>query len=67
MNNKGKGSVEEWTQMKGRGEGEIVDKNKSRRGVEKSKERRSVEYSIVGCKVIAAFIIIFEMCRREGV
>ncbi len=27
---------------------------------------RSVEYSIVGCKVIVAFII-FEMCKRDDV
>ncbi len=44
----------------------IVEKNKSRRGVEKS-IKMSVEYLIVGCKVVIAFIIIFGMCKREGV
>jgi hypothetical protein len=44
----------------------LVEKNKSRKGVEKN-IKRSVEYSIVGCKVVIAFIIIFGMCRREGV
>jgi hypothetical protein len=43
---------------KGRG---IVENNRSKRGVEKSKER-SVEYSVVGFKVVVAFIIIFGMC-----
>jgi len=45
----------------------IVNKNKSKRGVEKNKERRSAEYSGIGCKVFAAFIIIFKMCKREGI
>jgi hypothetical protein len=49
----------------GRGSG-IVEKNKSRKGVNKSKER-SVEYSTIGYKVTATFIIIFKMCRKEGV
>jgi hypothetical protein len=40
----------------GRGS-KIVEKNRSRRGVEKSRER-SVEYSTVGCKVAITFIII---------
>jgi hypothetical protein len=52
--------------MKARGGSEILEKNRSRRGVEKNK-KRSVEYSVVGYKVIVAFIIIFGMCRREGV
>jgi hypothetical protein len=48
----------------GRGNG-IVEKNKSRRGVENSRERRLVEYSTIGCKVIVVFII--KMCKREGI
>jgi hypothetical protein len=53
--------------MKARGGSRIVEKNKSRKGVEKSTQRRRVEYSTIGCKVIIAFIIIFGMCKREGV
>ncbi len=49
----------------GRGSG-IVEKNRSKKGVEKSREK-SVEYSTVGYKVTATFIIIFRMCRREGI
>jgi hypothetical protein len=52
--------------MKAKGGSEIVEKNRSRRGVEKSKEK-SVEYLVIGYKVIVAFNIIFRMCRREGV
>jgi hypothetical protein len=52
--------------MKARGGSGIVEKNKSRRGVEKSK-KKNVEYSVIGYKVIVTFIIIFGMCRREGV
>jgi hypothetical protein len=44
----------------------IVEKNRSRRGVEKNREW-NVEYSAIGCKVAPAFIIIFKMCRREGI
>jgi hypothetical protein len=44
----------------------IIEKNISRRGVEKSKER-IVEYSAIGCKVTIAFIIIFGMCKRQGI
>jgi len=29
-------------------------------------KRRHVEYSVIGYKVIATFIIIFGMCKREG-
>ncbi len=47
-------------------EEEVVDKNKSRRRVEKNRER-SIEYSTIHCKVIVAFIIIFKMCIREGI
>jgi hypothetical protein len=50
----------------GRGS-KIVEKIKSRRGVAKNRERRNVKYLVIGCKVIATFIIIFGMCRREGV
>jgi hypothetical protein len=53
--------------MKVGGGSRIVKNNTSRKGVEKNRERRSVEYSTVGCKVIDVFIIIFGMCRREGV
>jgi hypothetical protein len=49
----------------GRGSG-IVEKNRSKKGVEKSREK-SVEYSTVGYKVTATFIIIFRRCRREGI
>jgi hypothetical protein len=45
----------------------IIEKNKSRRGVEKSKEKMTVEYSAIGCKVTATFIIIFGMCKRKGI
>ncbi len=65
MDNKGKGSIEDWAQTKARGGNGIVEKNINRRGVEKTKER-SVEYLTIGCKVGATFII-FEMCRKEGV
>jgi hypothetical protein len=50
----------------GEGRG-IVEKNRSRRGLEKSRERTSVEYFVVGCEVAATFIIIFGMCRRKGI
>jgi hypothetical protein len=53
--------------MKVGGRSKIIEKNKSRRGVEKSRERRCVEYSTIGCKVVATVIIIFKMCRREGI
>jgi hypothetical protein len=53
--------------MKVGGGSGIVEKNKSKRGVEKSRERRCVEYSTIGYKVAFTFIIIFRMCRREGV
>jgi hypothetical protein len=53
--------------MKARGGRRIVEKNKSRRGVEKSRKKRCVEYSAISYKVVVTFIIIFEMCRREGV
>jgi hypothetical protein len=42
-------------------------KNRSKRGVEKSKEKRSDEYLVVNYKVVATFIVIFGMCRKEGV
>jgi hypothetical protein len=51
--------------MKAGGGSGIVEMNKSRRRVEK-RRKRSVEYSIVGYKVIASFII-FKMCKREGI
>jgi hypothetical protein len=65
-NNKGKGSSKEWAQTKTKGRSGIVEKNKSRRGVEKSKMWRRVEYLVIGCKVVATFIIIFGMCRRKA-
>jgi hypothetical protein len=43
----------------------IVEKKRNRIQVEKS-TNMNVEYSVVGCKVVAPFIIIFGMCRREG-
>jgi hypothetical protein len=52
--------------MKVGGGSEIVEKNRSRRGVEKSRER-SVEYSAIGYKVTITFIIMFKMCRMEGI
>jgi len=42
----------------------IVKKNKSRRVVEKSKKKKCFEYSTIGCKVVATFIIIFEKSRK---
>jgi hypothetical protein len=30
-------------------------------------ERRNVEYSVVGYKVAVTFIIIFGMCKNEGI
>ncbi len=38
--------------MKARGGSKIIEKNKIKRGVEKSKERRRVEYLAVGYKVV---------------
>jgi hypothetical protein len=52
--------------MKVGGQSGIVENNLSKRGVEKSK-KRNVEYSVVGCKVVVAFIIISRMCKREGI
>ncbi len=66
MNSKVKGNVEEWTHMKAGGGSGIIEKNKNRRGVEKSRER-TVEYLIISYKVIATFIIIYGMCKRESV
>jgi hypothetical protein len=66
-NNKGKGSAKEWAQTKAVTGSGIIENNKNRRGVEKNKKRRCVEYLAVGCKVVSAFIIIIEMCRKEGV
>jgi hypothetical protein len=66
-NSKGKGSAEECAQIQvGRING-IAEKNRNKRGVEKNAYRRCVEYSTVNCKVTTAFIIIFGMCRREGI
>jgi hypothetical protein len=53
--------------MKVGGGSGIVEKNKSKKGVEKSKKRRRVEYLAVDCKVVATFIIIFGMCIRKNV
>jgi hypothetical protein len=52
--------------MKAGGGSGIIEKNKNRRGVEKSRER-TVEYLIISYKVIATFIIIYGMCKRESV
>jgi hypothetical protein len=53
--------------MKARIGSGIVEENRSRKGVAKSSEKRHVEYSTIGCDVVIVFIIIFKMCRREGV
>jgi Uri superfamily endonuclease len=53
--------------MKARGGSKIIEKNRIKRGVEKSKKRRHVEYLVVGYKVDVTFIIIFRMCRRKSV
>jgi len=66
MNNKGKESVKEWAQTKVGGGSEIAENNRNRRGVEKSR-KRNVEYSTIGCKIATAFIIIFGMCKRQGI
>jgi hypothetical protein len=52
--------------MKVGGGSEIVEKNRSIRGVMKSK-KRSVEYLVVGYKVVVMLIIIFGMCKREAI
>jgi hypothetical protein len=39
----------------------IVEKKKSRRGVENNRMWWSAKYSAIGCKVIIAFTIIFRM------
>jgi hypothetical protein len=46
---------------------EIVEKKRSRRGVEKNMERKNVEYLAIGCKVVVTFIIIFKMCKRDNI
>jgi hypothetical protein len=53
--------------MKVGGENIILEKNRSRRGIEKSRERKNVEYFAIGRKVTTAFIIIFGMCSRKGI
>jgi hypothetical protein len=66
MNSKGKGSVDESTQMKvGRGSG-IIENNRSRKGVKKN-IHKSVEYSTINHNVTTAFTIIFGMCKRESI
>jgi hypothetical protein len=37
------------------------------RGIVEKTKKMSVEYSAINYKVVIAFIIIFRMCRREGV
>jgi hypothetical protein len=49
-----------------RGSG-IVEKNKSRKTVDKSNKRRCVEYSTIGYEIVATFNIIFRMRRRKNV
>jgi hypothetical protein len=66
MNSKGKGNAKESGEAKVRRGRGIVEKNKNRRGVEKSRKRR-VQYSTIGDKVVTVFIIIFRMCTREGI
>jgi hypothetical protein len=53
--------------MKAGGGSGILEKNRSRRGVEKRKEKGPVEYSVVSCKLVVAFIVIFGMWRRKSV
>ncbi len=67
MNGKGKGNTYEWAQTKVGGGSGIVKKNRNKWGVENNKERRNVAYLAIGYKVATPFIIIFKMCRREGV
>jgi hypothetical protein len=52
--------------MKVGGRRRIVEKNRSKKGVEKNK-KNSVEYFVGYCKVIVPFIIIFGMCRKENI
>jgi len=52
---------------KARGGSEIIKKNRNKIRVQKSRERRPIEYSTIGCKVATTFIIIFGMCKREGI
>jgi hypothetical protein len=47
--------------MNARGGKGIVEKNRTRRRVEKSRRKRSVEYLTLAYKVTTAFIIIFRM------
>jgi hypothetical protein len=53
--------------MKAGGGSKIIEKNRSRRTIKKSEERRRVEYSIISYEVVAAFIIIFGMCKKKGI
>ncbi len=55
-------SEHKWKQEE---EMELLKKTKVKEELRRTS--RGVEYSVVGYKVIATFIIIFEMCRREGV
>ncbi len=64
MNSKGKESTKEWAQMNARGGSIIVQKNINRTKVKNRK--RNVEYLAIGY-VDVTFIIIFKMCRREGI
>jgi hypothetical protein len=52
--------------MKARGGGGILERNKSKRGI-KSIKRKNLEYTTIGYKVVVTFIIIFRVCKREGV
>jgi hypothetical protein len=51
--------------MKARGGSGIVEKNTSRRGIEKNRKRTSVEYLVVGYNIVDTFII-FKMCKKES-
>jgi hypothetical protein len=55
------------SETKAGGRTKTIEKDRNRKGVEKSIKRRHVEYSTDGCKVAAAFIIIFGMCKKEGI
>jgi uncharacterized membrane protein len=51
----------------GREGSEIVEKKRSRRGVERSKERKSVEYLAISYKVTVTFIIMFKKCKKDDI
>jgi hypothetical protein len=50
--------------MKARGGSGIVEKNKSKRKFDKSIKRKNVEYSIIGYKVVVAFVATLALGSR---